>query len=234
MVFPKNVGIIMDGNRRFAKRLYKKPWKGHEWGAKKVREVLKWCREFGIKNITLYSLSFENLNRPKKEFDMLMRLFKREFSKIPEDKDVHENEIKINVMGRIQLLPQEVQKAINKAVESTKNYNKFNLNFAIAYGGRQELIDTCKKISKKVSEGLIKTSEIDERIIQKHLYLNGGTTYPDLIIRTGGEKRLSNFLLWESAYSELYFTDKFWPDFNKENFKEALESFKERKRRFGK
>lgn len=230
---PESIGIIMDGNRRFAKKLGKKPWKGHEWGAKKIRKVLEWCRDFGIKNITLYSLSFENLNRPKREFDMLMNIFKKEFSKIPTDEDIHKNKVKINVMGRIHLLPNDVQEAIKKAVESTKNYKSFILNFAIAYGGRQEIVDTCKKISKKISKELIKPSEIDEKLFQSYLYLNGDSTPPDLIIRTGGEKRLSNFLLWQSAYSELYFVNKFWPDFDKRSFVKAIKEFRRRKRRMG-
>ncbi|MBW6451774.1 MAG: di-trans,poly-cis-decaprenylcistransferase [DPANN group archaeon] len=230
---PKHIGIIMDGNRRFAKKLMKEPWKGHEWGAKKVETVLDWARELDIKTITLYSFSIENIDRPKDEFDMLMNIFEKNFKRIKIHPKIHEYQVKINVIGRIELLPQKVQDAIAEAIESTKNYSNHTINFAIAYGGRQEIIDTTKNIAELVKAGKIKPEDIDDKLFSKYLYLTG---YPDpeLIIRTSGERRLSGFLLWQSAYSELYFSEKLWPEFQKEDFIDAIESFKTRQRRFGK
>lgn len=231
---PVHIGIILDGNRRFAKRLMMQPWKGHEWGAKKVRELLEWCKETGVKYVTLYSLSLENLlNRPKEELKFLLGLFEREFNAITKKThEAHKNKVCVKVIGRINLLPKKLQSAIAAAEESTKNYKNYFLNLAIAYGGQQEITDAVLKIAKKVSSGL-KSEQINEDLIRQNLYTNG-MPYPDMIIRTGGEKRLSNFLLWQSAYSELFFIDKMWPEFTKEDFLSAIEEFKNRQRRFGK
>lgn len=231
---PIHVGIILDGNRRFAKRLIKRPWKGHEWGAGKVKKLLKWSKELGIKYITLYSLSEQNLfKRPKRELDYLLKLFEKEFKEIcKKDHDVHKDKIRVNVIGRLNLLPESLQKAIKKAEESTKTYKKYFLNLAIAYGGQEEITDAVIKIARKVSKGIIKPQEINEEVIRHSLYTNG-TPYPDLIIRTGGEIRLSNFLLWQSAYSELFFTEKMWPEFEKQDFINILKEFQNRQRRFG-
>lgn len=232
---PEHIGIIMDGNRRYSKWLLKQAWLGHKYGAKKVKEVMKWCEELGIKHITIYSLSLENFSRPKKEFDFLMNLFEKEFLDIANnpEHDAHKYKTKINVFGRIYLLPEKVRKAIFAAEESTKNYKNHFLNIAIAYGGQQEITDAMIKIAKKVSDGTISPEQVNEKLIRHSLYTNSAP-YPDMIIRTGGEKRLSNFLLWQSAYSELFFVDKMWPEFTKEDFLSAIEEFKNRQRRFGK
>jgi len=231
---PEHIGVILDGNRRFAKRLMLQPWKGHEWGAKKVREFCEWCKELGIKRATFYSFSIQNFNRPKEEFDFLMDLFEKHFREIADgkNKDVIENEINIKVIGRIWMLPEKVQSAIRAAEEATKNYRKFFLNFAIAYGGQEEITDAVIKIAKQVSEGLIDPKIINEDLVRHTLYTNG-QPYPDLIIRTGGERRISNFLLWQSAYSEFIFLEKAWPELTKEDFFEAIEDFQKRERRFG-
>jgi len=227
---PIHVAFIMDGNRRFAKRLMKQPWKGHEWGAKKVREVARWCRDKGIKYATFYGLSIENLyNRPKKELEMLMKIFKREFSSIPYDKEIHRNEVRVNVIGRIDLLPSDVQEAINEAVESTKHYDNYVVTFAIAYGGRQEIVDAVKKLVEK-GNGVV--DKLTPESFSRFLYTSN-IPDPDLVIRTSGEKRISGFLLWQIAYSELFFTEELWPEFKKETFEKAINDFMARERRFG-
>ncbi len=231
---PEHIGVILDGNRRFARRLMLQPWKGHEWGAKKVREFCEWCKELGIKRATFYSFSIQNFNRPKEEFNFLMDLFEKHFKEIAEkkNKDVIENEINIKAIGRIWMLPEKVQKAIIGAEEAKKNYNKFFLNFAIAYGGQEEITDAVLEIAKKVSAGLLKPELINEDLVRHTLYTNG-QPYPDLIIRTGGERRISNFLLWQSAYSEFIFLEQAWPELTKEDFFAAIEDFQKRERRFG-
>jgi len=232
---PVHIGIILDGNRRFAKRLMLEPWKGHEWGAEKVKELLNWCKGTSVKYLTLYSLSAQNIfSRPKMEMDFLFKIFEKEFAEIAKKThDAHKNRVRVKVIGRLNLLPKSLQSAIKKAEESTKNYKDYFLNLAIAYGGQEEITDAIIGIAKKVSAGAIEPRQINEDLIRHSLYTNG-TPYPDMIIRTGGEKRLSNFLLWQSAYSELFFVDKMWPEFTKENFLSAIEEFKQRQRRFGK
>lgn len=232
---PNHIGIILDGNRRFAKRLMKEPWKGHEWGAKKVKELLKWAKEYGIKYMTLYALSLENLfSRPKDELNFLLKLFENEFGSIlKKNHEAHKYKVRVKVLGRTHLLPAKLQKAIKAAEDCTKKYDKYFLNLAIAYGGQQEITDAVVKIARKVSSGIMKPDKINEDLIRHSLYTNGAP-YPDMIIRTGGDVRLSNFLLWQSAYSELYFCNKMWPEFSKEDFDAALAEFQNRQRRFGK
>lgn len=230
---PFHIAIILDGNRRFAKRLLKAPWKGHEWGAKKVRDVLGWCNEIGIKVATLYSFSIQNFSRPKAEFNYLMNLFEKEFlSILDKGHDVHKNKIRVKVIGRVYMLPKKVQIAIKKAENATKKYKDFLVNFAVAYGGQEEITDAVKSIAKKVAKGILKPYQVNENLIRHSLYTNG-TPYPDLVIRTGGEKRISNFLLWQSAYSELIFIDKCWPEITKRDFTKAIKEFQSRQRRFG-
>ncbi|MFP4403082.1 MAG: polyprenyl diphosphate synthase [Nanoarchaeota archaeon] len=224
---PKHIGIIMDGNRRFSKKLMLQPWKGHEWGAKKLTKVLDWCKEYDIKQLTLYTFSIQNFNRPKEEFDYLMKIFIENFDKLKNDKKIHENKIKINVIGRIEMFPDEVQKRLLKIMDLTKNYNDYIINFAMAYGGQEEIVDAVKKILNKK----LKPEEIDNKTFSENLYLNNS---PELIIRTGGEKRTSNFLSFQSAYSEWFFVDKMWPEFEKEDFVNIINQYSNRNRRFGK
>ena len=231
---PLHIAVILDGNRRFAKRLMKQPWHGHKWGAEKVREFLNWLREYGIKYATLYSLSLENLNkRPKKELEEILKIFEKEFSKILKpNHEVHKYGVRIKIIGRIKVLPKNLQKLFKEVERVTKNYKNYFLNFAIAYGGKQEIIDAVKKLVKKIKAGKIKACEINEGIFENFLYTNG---FPpvDILIRTGGEKRISNFLLWQCAYAELFFVDKMWPEFEKEDFVKILEEYAKRERRFG-
>lgn len=230
MSVPKHIGIIMDGNRRFSKRLMLKPWKGHEWGAKKVENVLKWCKELGIRELTLYTFSVQNFNRPKDEFDHLMNIFKKNFDKLMDEKKADEYGVRINVIGRLWMFPEDVQERLYKVMEQTKNNDKYILNFAMAYGGREEVIDAVQKIAQKVKKGELDIKDINAETFSDALYLKDE---PELIIRTGGERRTSNFLPWQSTYSEWLFIDKMWPEFEKEDFIMAIDDYKNRKRRFG-
>jgi len=228
---PRHLAIILDGNRRFAKRLMLKPWKGHEWGREKIENVLEWCREYGIHELTLYVLSLENFNRPKEEFDYLMDVFRKEFDELLKDKRVMERNIRINAIGRISMLPEDLQKKVKEIMEKTKNNDGYIVNFAIAYGGRAEVVDAVRKVAEEIKQGKIDIDKINEETFANHLYMK---SEPDLIIRTGGEKRLSNFLSWQSSYSELIFLDILWPEFEKEHFVQCLEEYQIRQRRFGK
>ncbi|MBI2124747.1 di-trans,poly-cis-decaprenylcistransferase [Candidatus Woesearchaeota archaeon] len=227
---PKHIGIILDGNRRFAKRLMLKPWKGHEWGAKKVEKLFEWCRELDIKELTLYAFSLENLSRPKEEFDCLMQIFRSEFNKLLFDERIDKDEIRINFIGRLGLLPQDLQDIMQKVMKKTERYSRHIINFAMAYGGRAEIIDAARKIADKASRGEIDINSINEDVFSQHLYLN---SKPDLIIRTGGEKRISGFLLYQGDYAELCFVDKMWPEFEKADLVNAINDYAERDRRFG-
>ena len=218
-----HIGIIIDGNRRFAKHLMKQPWKGHEYGAKKVEKLIGWCVELNIKEITIYGLSLENFNRPKKEFNYLMNLFKKELKKVKKDKRIHENKIGIRFIGKTSLLNKKLQILMREIEEKTKNYKKYIINFAIAYGGRQEIIEAIKRLLKS-------KKPVTEKNFEKNLLLQ---TQPDLIIRTGGEKRTSNFLPWQSVYSEWIFLDKTWPEFTKKDLEKSIKELKKRERRHG-
>src|SRR3989344_2093838 len=228
---PKHIGIIVDGNRRFAKRLIMKPWKGHEWGAKKFEQLLEWCKEYKVKELTLYTFSIENFNRPKQEFDFLMDLFEKEFKKIKHEDKIYDEKIKINFIGRINMFPENIQKQMKDLMASTKSHNNFIVNFAMAYGGRAEIIDATKKIAQQIKEGKLNIDEINEEVFSKNIYME---SEPDLIIRTS-ERRLSGFLLWQGSYSEIQFLPEvLWPEFSKEHFVKCLEDYSNRQRRFGK
>jgi len=202
---PRHIAIILDGNRRFAKRLMLEPWKGHDHGKKKVEELLEWCRELGIKEVTLYTFSIQNFNRPKEEFDYLMGIIKNAFIDFLKDRRLEENGIRVKVIGRYNMFPRDVVEILKEVMEKTKHCTNYTLNFALAYGGREELTDTMKKIAKKVSDGDLSVDAIDEKTIEENLYMS---SEPDLIIRTGGEKRTSNFLMWQASYSEWFFIDR--------------------------
>lgn len=232
---PKHVGIIMDGNRRLAKKLGENPEIGHNLGASKVHEVINWCVSLKIPTITLYAFSLENFNRPEKEVNVLMDLFEREFIEIADHPDVHNDKIRVSVIGRREMLPKYVQKAINYAEDKTKDYSDYFVNFAIAYGGQQEIIDSVKKIAKQVKTGEIEIEDINVELISKNLYTsNLPSPNPDLIIRTSGEERISNFLTWQSCYSELYFCETYWPTFRKVDLLRSIREYQKRERRYGK
>ena len=226
---PKHIGIILDGNRRFAKRLMLKPYKGHEYGAEKIEKLLEWCKELGIKEITLYCFSIENFNRPKNEFEYLMNLFKEEFTKLKDDPRI--KDIKVNFIGRLNMFPKNVRDSMNVLIENTKSNKPYTINFAMAYGGRAEVIDATRKIAEQVKNGKLDVDKINEEVFEKNLYT---ASEPDLIIRTSGEKRTSGFLIYQGAYAELIFVDKMWPEFEKEDFINAIKEYSNRERRFGK
>lgn len=229
---PKHIAIIMDGNRRLAERFGLKPWEGHRLGADKVEDVLEWCIDLGIETITVYAFSTENFDRPKEEVEKLFDLFVEYFNKIARDKRIHKNRTRVKAIGKIERFPERVREAILYAADATKDYDNLQFNLAMAYGGRQEVLDALKKIAEDVKSGKTDVSTITESTISENLYTNG-LPDPDLIIRTSGEERISGFLLWQSAYSELYFCESYWPGFRKIDFLRAIRTFQRRKRRFG-
>ena len=227
----RHLGIIIDGNRRLAQRLMLQPWKGHELGARKVEKLLNWCSEAGIKEVTFYAFSLQNFKRPKLEFDYLMNLFVREFNGLSQRVDeLREKGLRIRFIGRRELFPKEVQTSMNKLEALTKDHSKLTAYFAMAYGGREEVIDAIKKIALRAKTNGLTPDKIDEKFVMESLYL---PSEPDLVIRTGGEHRLSNFLPLQTIYSELIFLDKMWPEFEKEDFLECVAEFERRDRRFG-
>ena len=209
---PKHIAIILDGNRRYAKRLGMQPWKGHEFGIKKLEQLLEWCRDFGIKELTLYSFSTENFKRSRKEKDFLFNMFKKEFKSMRYRKDIFKNKVRVNVIGRIDMFPKIIRKSMNDIMKKTKRHNGFIVNFAMAYGGRQEITNAIKIIATDLKNNRIKIKDINEKLISKNLYLK---SEPELVIRPGGEVRTSNFLTWQSVYSEWIFVKKLWPEFTK-------------------
>ncbi|HWR93610.1 MAG TPA: isoprenyl transferase [Flavobacterium sp.] len=228
---PKHIAIIMDGNGRWAKQQGKIRVFGHEKGAESVKIAVETCGKLGIENLTLFAFSTENWNRPKLEVDTLMRLLVKSIKN--ELDELHESNIKLNTIGNIDLLPKTTKKNLLEAIEKTKNNNKMILTIALSYGSRDEIIQAVKRISDKVKNNIISSDTIDESIINEHLYTHDLPDV-DLLIRTSGEHRISNFLLWQIAYAELFFTDVLWPDFKKENLFEAVISYQKRERRFGK
>ena len=231
---PRHVGIILDGNRRYARRHgLEVPWFGHQKGAAKVMEVLRILWEAGVKVCTLYAFSIENFQRSEDEVKEIMTLAREKFAEVVGNPDVHRHRVRISAIGRVDLLPQEVQSAIRAAEEETKHYEDHVLNVAIGYSGRAELVDAVRSISEKVETGELDPSQVDEELIESHLYTNG-VPDPDLIIRTSGEERLSGFLLWQSAYAELYFAQIYWPAVRRIDIWRAIRSYETRSRRWGK
>jgi len=232
---PNHIALILDGNRRWAKRNLSIPKSGHFKGADAVENLLDWCEEFDIKIVTLYALSAENLNRKDDELEYLFDLIKNRLEKLYNDPRIHRNEMRVKAMGRIELLPDSIKDILKRLDDVTKNYNKHFLNIAIAYGGQDELVDAVKKIGGKIREGSLNVNDIDKKEIESNLYTSHlPQSSPDMILRTSGEKRLSGFLLWQSAYSELVFMDIFWPEFRKIDLMRAIRTFQKRKRRLGK
>lgn len=227
---PKHIAIIQDGNRRYALKNGHPAYKGHEEGVKTTEKILQLSKEAGIKNLTVYAFSTENFKRTKSELNDLFSLFKKEFNKIPKDKRIHENEIRVRTIGNIDLLPKEVQDAVKKAEKSTKDYERFYFNIALTYGGKKEIIDSIKMLAKKMKQNKLQIENLDKKTFHKHLYphhLNEKLPKVDLLIRTGGEKRLSNFLLWRATNSIAYFTDVYWPEFGEREFKKAISKYAE-------
>jgi undecaprenyl diphosphate synthase len=228
---PKHLAIIMDGNGRWAKQKGYLRALGHESGTKSVRKVVETCAKLGIENLTLYAFSTENWNRPKLEVKLLMNILINSLQ--DELKTLNDNNIRLNSIGNLSLLPKSAQKKLQEVIETTKNNTKMVLTLALSYGSREELINVVKNISNKVKNNIISIDSIDESIINQHLYTQDLPDV-DLLIRTSGEHRISNFLLWQIAYAELYFTDILWPDFKEDDLYEAIISYQKRERRFGK
>lgn len=228
---PNHVAIIMDGNGRWAKKKGFLRNIGHQNGAKTVKKVVEACAEINVKYLTLYAFSSENWNRPKLEVDLLMKLLISSLKK--ELNTLQKNNIKLATIGNIDSLPDTVSIKLKDVVEKTKNNTRLTLTLALSYGSREELIKTIQEISLKVKNNLISPENIDKSVINNHLYTRNLPDV-DLLIRTSGEQRISNFLLWQIAYAELYFTETLWPDFNKENLFEAILNYQNRERRFGK
>lgn len=229
-ILPKHIAIIMDGNRRWAKERGIETKLGHKEGAETLKKIAKYANKIGIKYLTVYAFSTENWKRTKEEVGALMGLLQMYITDFLNDKEL-EN-VKINVLGDISKLEPGLQKGIKKALDRTKKYTGLTLNIAFNYGGRDEITKAMKKIATKVQNNEIKVDDITEKIISDNLY-TAGQPEPDLLIRPGGEKRISNYLLWQLAYTEFLFIDKYWPDFSEKDLDNAIEIFKERNRKFG-
>ena len=228
---PEHIAIIMDGNGRWAKKRGMLRNLGHKSGAKTVKQVVEACAEINVKYLTVYAFSTENWNRPKIEVELLMKLLISSLKK--ELETLQKNNIKLTTIGNLELLPKSVYNELTDVIEKTKNNTRLTLSLALSYGSREELIKTIKEISLKVKNNLISPENIDKSVINNHLYTRDLPDV-DLLIRTSGEQRISNFLLWQIAYAELYFTEVLWPDFTKENLFEAILNYQNRERRFGK
>ena len=228
---PQHLAIIMDGNGRWAKNKGKNRLFGHTKGVKAVQEVVEECAVLKIKYLTLYAFSTENWNRPEEEIGILMKLLlsslKSEFEKLLK------NRIKLNVIGNTDQLPMSVQKELDYVIKQTENNSEMTLTLALSYGGREEIESTIKQLAVKVKNNIISPEKIDQSIINEHLYTRDLPDV-DLLIRTSGEKRISNFLLWQIAYAELYFSKVLWPDFRKKHLHKAIINYQKRERRFGK
>ncbi len=220
----------MDGNGRWAKKRGLPRLKGHEEGANSVRAAVRSCRDFGVEYLTLYAFSVENWVRPPSEIRGLMRLLRR-FLK-DDEHELHENEVRLRVIGRMDDLPKMLQAGLNRVMKATEHYTKGQLILALSYGGRTEIAYAARQIAEKVKAGELDPETVDEATVAAHLYAPD-IPDPDLMIRTSGEMRLSNFLLWELSYSEFYVTDVLWPDFREQEFKAAIDAYGRRKRRFG-
>ena len=231
---PEHIAIILDGNRRWASERQLNPWVGHHYGAKKVEDLLRWCLDMDVKSITLYAFSTENFRRLPQEVDEIMRIAEMKLRELLEDENVHKHKVRVKVIGRLNLLPKRLQEMVRQVEEATKDYNSHFLNMALAYGGRAEIVDAARKIAHKVEKGEIAPKGINERLFEEHLYTaHLPKQDPDLIIRTSGEERLSGFLLWQCAYSELCFLDVYWPDFRRIDLLRAVRTYQRRERRFG-
>lgn len=228
---PNHIAIIMDGNGRWAKERNLPRSMGHKAGVETVRIILKEAARLGVKNLTLYTFSTENWGRPTDEISTLMKLINTYLKS--ELKEINENGVKLNIFGDMSRLPKESRDALNDAIELTKNNKRINLNLALNYGGRDEILRATKLIARDIKNNKIKEEDINEKTVEKYLYTNG-IPDPDLIIRPSGEQRLSNFLLWQCAYSEFWYSNINWPDFKEVDLRKAIADYQGRDRRFGK
>lgn len=235
---PYHIGVVLDGNRRYAvQNGFTDVIRGHYYGANKLEEVLHWCDELGVKIFSIWIFSLDNFKREQSEVTDILDLIEKKMRDLVTIEGLHTNQIKVRAMGEIELLPPSLQEAIRAAEEATKNYDKFILNVAVAYGGREEIVEACRgHLNAELAAGKDLAQVADELNVDQitpHLYTSN-LPDPDLIIRTSGEIRLGGFLLWQSAYSEFYFCDTFWPSFRKIDFLRAIRDYSQRQRRFGK
>lgn len=230
MNMPQHIAIIMDGNRRWAKEKGIETKEGHKAGAENLESIAKYCNDIGIKYLTVYAFSTENWKRSKEEVSALMLLLKSYLKKF--SKNANKENIKIKVLGDISNLEAGLKKSIEEAIERTKNNTGLTLNIAFNYGGRNEITNAVKKIALKVKNDELNFEDINEDVVARNMYTENQPD-PDLLIRPGGELRISNFLPWQLVYSEFYFTDKYWPDFGKEDLLKAIQTFNKRNRKFG-
>jgi undecaprenyl diphosphate synthase len=228
---PVHIAIIMDGNGRWARKRGFPRVAGHKRGIDTVKDIVKACVQIGVKYLTLYTFSTENWNRPKDEVSTLMSLLVRTLRK--EVNELNENDVKLNAIGNVEALPLEVQKELHDSIQKTQNNTKMTLNLALSYSGRWELIKAIKEISQKIADGNLKINEISEECISNYLDTKN-IPDPDLLIRTSGEFRVSNFLLWQIAYTEFFISEVYWPDFKRKDLYQAIKNFQGRERRFGK
>ena len=227
---PRHVAVIMDGNGRWARNRGLPRVKGHEAGAESVRAVVQACREAGVEYLTLYAFSVENWIRPRDEIRGLMTLLRLFLNK--HEDELHKNKIRLRVVGRLGDLPTGIQKELKRVIKETSDYGNGTVTLALSYGGRSEIVDAVRILADKARKGELNPEDIDEEMISSHLYAPD-IPDPDLMIRTSGEMRISNFLLWQISYAEIYVTDVLWPDFREEDFNNALKEFARRHRRFG-
>jgi len=233
---PKHIAVIPDGNRRYARKYNLSIYEAYKMGSERTLEFLNWCMEFGIKVVTFFVISYDNfLRRSKEDVDAVLRLLREKLKKIREYKNIIEDKVKIKIIGRTYLLPDDIQKEIKLVEDLTKNNSRYYLNLAVVYGGRQEIIDGIKRLFEDFKKGIININNLDESLFMRYLYFGDEIPYPepDLIIRTSGEYRISNYLLYQMAYSELYFIEKYWPEITKEDFINIIKWYKKRERRFG-
>ncbi|MDJ0532637.1 MAG: polyprenyl diphosphate synthase [Xenococcaceae cyanobacterium MO_207.B15] len=228
---PQHVAVIMDGNGRWAKRKGRPRIMGHQKGVDSLKDLLRCCRDWGIPALTAYAFSTENWGRPLEEVEFLMTLFERILRR--ELQEMMEEDVRIRFVGNLQALPQSLQQEIARSMADTQNNPGIQFTVATNYGGRQEIVQACCAIASKVEQGYLQVEDIDEAIFEQHLYTQG-LVNPDLLIRTSGEMRISNFLLWQIAYAEIYVTETLWPDFDRLEFHKALLAYQKRERRFGK
>jgi tritrans,polycis-undecaprenyl-diphosphate synthase [geranylgeranyl-diphosphate specific] len=228
---PRHVAVILDGNRRHARALGLDPTRGHLLGSETLERLLDWCRSIGVKTLTVYALSTENLGRTAEEVGALMDLFARKLDELVRDERVHRNRIRVRVLGRPELLRPDVVAAARRVEEATAAYAEFDFRICLAYGARQEIVDAVRSIAADVAQGRVAPDAIDEAMLAERLC--AGADEPDLLIRTGGEVRLSNFLLFQAAYAELFFTDVHFPAFREIDFLRIVRTYQQRTRRFG-
>ncbi len=231
---PNHIALILDGNRRWARKHSDISEQGHWRGANTVEKLLDWCEEFDIKIITLYALSAENMLRGNEEIKDLYELILDKLEKLYNDPRIHRNKMRVKGIGRVELLPEALREALKKLDEATREYDEHFLNIALAYGGQNELVDAVKKIGEKIKKGSLRVEDVNKNVIEANLYTSHlPQASPDMVLRTSGEKRLSGFLMWQSAYSELVFIDIFWPEFRKIDLMRAIRTFQKRKRKMG-